>query len=66
MSAANPQVVYRRIRPDELALMWAWVEGCCVSAFGEGPGRERAKYMPLKAGLLLWKRQLSLAPDADA
>jgi hypothetical protein len=66
MSAANPQVVYRRIRPDELALMWAWVEGCCVSAFGEGAGRERAKHMPLKAGLLLWKRQLSLAPDADA
>jgi len=51
------------MRPSEVSLMWAWVQGCCCSLYGEERGREEAKRVPMKVGLALWQRQVGLTPE---
>lgn len=53
----------RRTTTDELALMWAWLEGCCTSLYGEVQGKTLAKRVSLKVGTMLWRGQLARTPD---
>ncbi len=52
-----------RMSTNELSLMWAWVQGCCCSLYGEERGREEAKRVPMRVGVALWRRQSVLTPD---
>lgn len=55
-----------KMRPNELSLMWAWVQGCCASVYGEERGREEAKRVPMRVGVALWQRQVRLMPEGWA
>jgi len=64
MSApTSPRPPTAKMRPSEVSLMWAWVQGCCCSVYGEERGREEAKRVPMKVGLALWQRQVGLTPE---
>jgi hypothetical protein len=52
-----------RMSMDELHLMWAWVQGCCVSLYGDERGREEAKRVPVRVSIALWQRQLVFSPE---
>lgn len=52
-----------KLRPNETTLMWAWVQGCCASIYGEERGQEVAKRVTLKVSVPLWRRQLGRTPE---
>lgn len=59
----SPRPTPVNMRPQDLALMWAWVQGCCASVYGEERGREEAKRVPMRVGVVLWRRQLGRTPE---
>jgi hypothetical protein len=52
-----------KMSTHELSLLWAWVQGCCLSLYGEGRGQEEAKRVPMNAGVALWRWRMATTPE---